>query len=231
MVKIAPSLMNMSLLQVKADLEQLDAIADLYHVDIIDGHYVHNMCLTPHFIEQIRPITSKPIEAHLYVEGVDRQMIDACIDAGATLLTLPADDVARSIHRMADYIHKRGAEVGIFLNPTIPVESIMEYAIELDSLLILSVDPGFTDQKFLEGTYRRIRKAKEIRVQTKAHYKIAIDGGCNSENFFQLIEAGCDVLNLGRGLFENGSNLKEAAYRTKKGIEVAESQVLREHKV
>lgn len=221
MVKIAPSLMNMSLLQVEHDLHILDSITDLYHVDIIDGHYVPNMCLTPHFIAQIRPVTSKPIEAHLYVDGIDKAFIDTCIDAGASLLTLPADGVGRSIHRFCDYIHERGAKVGAFINPADPVNVISSYATELDSLLVLSVDPGFTGQKFIEGTYDRIVEAKVLRAEVGAHYEIAIDGGCNATNYRLLIEAGCDVLNLGRGLFNNGDSLEESARCTYEEIQTA----------
>lgn len=221
MVKIAPSLMNMSLLQVEHDLHILDSITDLYHVDIIDGHYVPNMCLTPHFISQIRPVTSKPIEAHLYVDGIDKEFIDACIDAGASLLTLPADGVGRSIHRFCDYIHERGAKVGAFINPSDSVNVVSSYATELDSLLVLSVDPGFTGQKFIEGTYDRIVEARALRAEIGAHYEIAIDGGCNATNYHLLIEAGCDVLNLGRGLFDNGASLEDSARRTYEEIQAA----------
>lgn len=221
MVKIAPSLMNMSLLQVEHDLCVLDPITDLYHVDIIDGHYVPNMCLTPHFIAQIRPVTPKPIEAHLYVDGIDKEFIDVCIDAGASLLTLPADGVGRSIHRFCDHIHKRGAKVGAFINPSDPVDIVSSYAAELDSLLVLSVDPGFTGQKFIEGTYDRIVEAKALRAKAGAHYEIAIDGGCNATNYRLLIEAGCDVLNLGRGLFDNGDSLEDSVRHTYEEIRAA----------
>ena len=222
MVKIAPSLMNMSLLHVERDLHTLDPITDLYHVDIIDGHYVPNMCLTPHFIAQIRPVTSKPIEAHLYVDGIGEGLIDACLDAGASLLTLPADGVGRSIHRLCAYIHERGAKVGVFVNPSDPIDVVSPYVTELDSLLVLSVDPGFTGQKFIEGTYGRIAQAKAMRAEVGAHYDIAIDGGCNASNYRLLIKAGCDVLNLGRGLFDNGNTLEDAARRTYEEIRAAE---------
>lgn len=221
MVKIAPSLMNMSLLHVERDLHTLDPITDIFHVDIIDGHYVPNMCLTPHFIAQIRPVTSKPIEAHLYVDGIGEGLIDACIDAGASLLTLPADGVGRSIHRLCNYIHERGAKVGAFVNPSDPIDIVSSYAAELDSLLVLSVDPGFTGQKFIEGTYDKIAQAKAMRTESGSHYDIAIDGGCNASNYRLLIEAGCDVLNLGRGLFDNGDTLEEAAHRTYAEIQTA----------
>lgn len=227
MVKIAPSLMNMSLLQVEHDLRILDPITDLYHVDIIDGHYVPNMCLTPHFIAQIRPVTSKPIEAHLYIDGIDKEFIDSCINAGASLLTLPADGVGRSIHRFCDYIHKRGAKVGVFINPSDPVDIVSSYAAEIDSLLVLSVDPGFTGQKFIEGTYDRVTEAKALRSDAGAHYEIAIDGGCNVTNYHLLIEAGCDVLNLGRGLFSNGDSLEDSVRRTYEEIQIAARETSR----
>lgn len=224
--KIAPSLMNMSLLNVERDIAILDGVASLYHVDIIDGHYVKNMCLTPHFIRQLRQITDKPIEAHLYVEDIDEWVVKDCIDAGATLITMPSDGVGRSVHRLCSYAHEAGAKAGIFLNPYQSVREIEPYIDVIDDLLILSVDPGYTGQAFLPGTYERIREARALRERAGKSFPIAIDGGCNTQNYQQLIEAGCDVLNLGRGLFDNGGTLAEAAQRTVAEVATAERAAL-----
>ncbi|MEE8723758.1 MAG: ribulose phosphate epimerase [Atopobiaceae bacterium] len=220
--KIAPSLMNMGLLHVAEDLHTLDPYADYYHVDIIDGHYVRNMCLTPHFIAQIKQATDVPIEAHLYVEGVDELLVRACLDSGAAIVTVPSDDAGRSIHRLCDFVHGRGAKIGVFVNPYQSVEEIRPYAEELDNLIILSVDPGFTGQSFIPSTMQRITQAADLRTELSAHFSIAIDGGCNASNFEKLITAGCDVLNLGRGLFDNGATLREAVQNTVRQVHEAE---------
>jgi D-allulose-6-phosphate 3-epimerase len=224
--KIAPSLMNMSLLNVADDLHILDAYADCYHVDIIDGHYVRNMCLTPHFIAQISEITKVPIEAHLYVEGVDELLVQTCLDAGASIVSVPSDDAGRSIHRLCDLIHGRRASVGVFLNPYQAVEEIRPYAAELDNLIILSVDPGFTGQSFISSTVERVAQAKVLREELNGHFDISVDGGCSVANFESLIAAGCDVLDIGRGLFANGPTLKEAVENTIEQIREAEVQAL-----
>ncbi|MDO4429366.1 MAG: ribulose phosphate epimerase [Atopobiaceae bacterium] len=218
-VQMAPSLMNMSLLNVRNDIGILDKYADCYHVDIIDGHYIRNMCLTPHVMREIRSISSTPMEAHLYMEGIDISFIDDCIDCGATAVTLPSDTVGRSVHRFCNHIRKRGAEAGIFINPYQPIDVISPYADLIDRLIILAVDPGFTGQDFIESTYERIRRAKQIREESGSSFLISVDGGCNSSNYKALIGAGCDALILGRGLFESTSELEESARTTRSLID------------
>lgn len=224
-LKIAPSLMSANLLDIRSELAALDDVADYYHVDIIDWHYVKNMCLTPQFIAAMRTVTRRPIEAHLYVDNVDESLINTCLDAGANIITLPADVVGRSVNRYANLVHKRGAQFGIFLNPSQPIETIEPYASTLDSLLILSVDPGFGGQDFIPTTYERIRKAVEIRNHLGCSYQIAIDGNCNESRFLPLAQAGAEAFSLGRGLFGRDINTKHAGELTKKSLADVESQL------
>jgi len=223
--KVAPSLMNMGLLHVASDIRTLDAGADYYHVDIFDWHYVKNMCLTPHFISEMSRVTSKPIEAHLYFDNIDESLVDYCISCGAGIITMPSDVVGRSIHRLCDSIHKRGALAGVFLNPYQNVDEIKTYAAELDSLIILSVDPGFSGQDFLESTYERIRDVVDLRRSVSGSFRISVDGGCNPSNFEKLIAAGCDSLILGRGLFDNGPDVEQALASTLYSIRAAEEHL------
>lgn len=221
-MKIAPSLMNADLLNIGRELADLDAIADYYHVDIIDWHYVKNMCLTPQVIKVMRTVTTLPIEAHLYVDNVDEQLVDTCLDAGATMVTMPADVVGRSVNRLCTRIHKRGCKTGIFLNPSQDVRCIEPYAKMLDNVIVLSVDPGFSGQQFIEGTYERIRELRRMRKSLGATFQIAIDGDCNRERFIPLAKAGADALALGRGLFGRDLSTRKAAELTLEDITAAQ---------
>ena len=224
-LKIAPSLMSANLLDIRSELAALDNVADYYHVDIIDWHYVKNMCLTPQFISAMRTATNRPIEAHLYVDNVDEMLINTCLDAGASIITLPADVVGRSVNRYANLVHRRKAQFGIFLNPSQPVETIEPYASTLDTLLILSVDPGFGGQDFIPTTYGRIKKAVEIRNCLECSYQIAIDGNCNESRFLPLAQAGADAFSLGRGLFGRNADTKRAGELTKKSMTDVEAKL------
>lgn len=224
-LRIAPSLMSADLLDLRSELRALDPYADYYHVDIIDWHYVKNMCLTPQFIGAMRAETSLPIEAHLYVDNVDEALIETCLDAGANIVTMPADVISRSVNRFSRLIHDRGARVGVFLNPAQRVEEIEPYAQLLDTLLILSVDPGFGGQNFIPSTYARIERAVEMRSSLSCRYQIALDGNCDQTRFLPLARAGADALSLGRGLFERDANTRRAAELTRLSLDEVDLQL------
>ena len=209
-MKIAPSLMNMGLLHVEEDIKQLDPYADFYHADILDWHYVKNMCLSPQVIKEIRKVTNKPIEAHLYVDNLEEDLIGYCLRCGADIITMPSDIVGRSIHRFSKLIHDHKAKVGVFLNPSQSVSEIQQYSDVLDQLILLSVDPGFSGQDFVKGTFEKIADAKALRDASSSRYMITVDGGCNQSNFKSLFNAGADALVLGRGLFDRNANLEMA---------------------
>lgn len=221
-LNIAPSFMSADLLNIASEIEALDSYADYYHVDIIDWHYVRNMCLTPQFIKAMSTVTDVPIEAHLYVDGIDEELIALCLDSGASLITLPSDDVERSINRFAAMIHARGARVGIFLNPAQPVEVIVPYIDVLDTVLLMSVDPGFGGQEFNQHTYDRIAKVKSLREEHGASFHIAVDGNCNESRFMELAQAGADAFVLGRGLFDRDPDTRQAALLTRGSLDAVE---------
>lgn len=216
---IAPSFMSANLLEVGAEIRALEPVADFFHVDIIDWHYVKNMCLTPQFIRAMHSATAVPIDAHLYVDNIDDELVQLCLDSGAGIITMPADVVGRNFNRFANRIHAAGARVGIFLNPTQPIETVLPYVEKIDHLLLMSVDPGFGGQAFIPSTYDRIRRACELRQELNLTYRIVIDGNCSSERFLPLAQAGADALCLGRGLFDRDPDTRRAGELTLRDIE------------
>lgn len=216
MLKMAPSFMSANLLDIQGELRALDPYADYYHVDIIDWHYVRNMCLTPQIIKAMSSVTAVPIEAHLYVDNIDDDLVDLCLDSGARIVTMPSDVVGRSINRFANRIHQRGAKVGVFLNPYQEVSTIIPYVSELDYLLIMSVDPGFGGQVFIPQTYGRIQEACRIREEYGASFEISVDGNCDDDKFSKLAAAGADAVCLGRGVFSRNPDTAMAGKMTRK---------------
>lgn len=227
-LKIAPSFMSANLLDIGSEIKALEPVADYFHIDIIDWHYVKNMCLTPQFIRAMSAVTDVPMEAHLYVDNVDIDLVDECLDAGAKIVTVPADVVGRMVHRIANRVHERGARMGIFLNPSQPIEEIRPYADALDHLLLMSVDPGFGGQDFIPQTYDRIKSAVRIREELDCSYLIAIDGNCSPDRFLPLAQAGADAFSLGRGLFALDPDTRRAAKLVRRAIDEVEADLATE---
>lgn len=225
MLKMAPSFMSANLLNIQGELRALDAYADYYHVDIIDWHYVKNMCLTPQIIKAMSSATEVPIEAHLYVDAIDESLVNLCLDSGARIITVPSDVIGRSVNRLANQIHNRNAKFGVFLNPYQEIKTVTPYIHELDSLLIMSVDPGFGGQDFLPQTFDRVREACALRSVHGADFQIAIDGNCDDDKFAKLAAAGADVVCLGRGVFSRHPDTAIAGRLTKEALAAVDKSV------
>ncbi len=221
MLKMAPSFMSANLLDIQGELSALDQYADYYHVDIIDWHYAKNMCLTPQIIKAMSSATDVPIEAHLYVDNIDEELIGLCLNSGAKIITMPSDAIGRSVNRFINQIHDAGARAGVFLNPYQQVDVVRPYIDKLDLLLIMSVDPGFGGQEFIPQTYERIREACRLRNDADAHFEISVDGNCDDDKFAKLSQAGADAVCLGRGVFSRHPDTATAGKITKTLLELA----------
>ena len=201
-VKVAPSLMCMDLLNIEKEIKMLEDRSDYFHVDILDWHYCKNMSLAPCFMEQIRKITDVPMDAHLYVDNIEEDLVQLCIDSGAEIIEMPPEIIERQVYRLASLIHSQGKKFGVFINPAVSLDVIRPYAHLLDRLLIMTVDPGFAGQPFVEYSLKKIRQACEWRKAEGYTYEIACDGCCNEAWYGALYSAGCDVFIVGNsGLF------------------------------
>ena len=210
-VKISPSLMCVNLLRIEEDIRKLDAVADYYHVDIIDWHYCKNMSLAPCFMEAIKKVTKIPMEAHLYVDNIEEDLVNLCIDSGAEIITMPPEVIERQVYRLSSLIHKKNKKFGVFINPAVSLDIIKPYADKIDNLLIMSVDPGFAGQKFIRNTLDKIKQASQWKEQYGYTYEIAVDGCCNEKYYKDLYDAGCEVFIIGSsGLFNKNQDLNKA---------------------
>ncbi|MCE9733326.1 D-allulose 6-phosphate 3-epimerase [Pectobacterium sp. IFB5596] len=199
--KISPSLMCMNLMEIKQQLAVLNSRADFLHVDIMDGHYVKNITLSPFFIEQIRPHTPLVIDVHLMVE-TPTDFIDAIAKAGADYICPHAETINRDAFRVINQIRALGKKVGVVLNPATPVEFIQHYIHLLDKITVMTVDPGYAGQPFIPEMLQKIGKLKALKQQHDYSYLIEIDGSCNQKTYSTLLAAGAEVLIVGTsGLF------------------------------
>ena len=221
-VRISPSLMCCDLMRIGDEVRALESIADEFHFDILDWHYCKNLSLAPCFIAGVREITDKPLEAHLYVDNVDDDLVELCIESGASIVTVDPLVAGKDAWGFAQTCHAHGLRFGVFLNPAMPL-CIAEASIEVtDRLLMLTVEPGFPGQDFQEPVLDKIEEAAKLRDRLGLSFDIEADGCCNERWYRRLRDAGADTLVLG------GSGLFSKARDTARAVEVCRQLLERE---
>ena len=206
----SPSLMCMDLLNIKEQIEIINERADFYHVDIMDGHFVKNITLSPDFAKAISPVTKLPLDCHLMVTDPD-DYIDSLAAAGAAYICPHAETINSDAFRIINRIKNAGCKVGVVLNPATPLSYIKHYIHLLDKITIMTVDPGFAGQPFIREMLDKIREAKALKEENGYKYLIEVDGSCNERTFKDLYEAGTEVFIVGSsGLFNLDKDLKVA---------------------
>lgn len=205
-----PSLMCMDLIDIKKQTEILNERCDFYHVDIMDGHFVKNITLSPDFVKAFSAIAKKPIDCHLMVTDPD-DYIEALAKAGATYICPHAETINSDAFRIINKIKSLGCKVGIVLNPATPLSYIQHYIHLIDKITIMSVDPGFAGQPFIREMLGKLKEAKELKEKNGYKYLIEVDGSCNAKTFKDLADAGTEVFIVGSsGLFGLDENLEKA---------------------
>lgn len=209
-IEIAPSLMCMDLTKFKEQIKSLDKITSFYHVDIMDGHYVNNMTLSPWFIEQLNKQTNVPIEAHLMVTNPENY-VDVLLNLNVDLISFHAEHLIGKAFRLHDMIKDKGSNFGVVLNPETPLVSIMDYIDKVDVVTVMTVDPGFAGQNFIRESLNKVKQLAEYKVKNKSNFTIQIDGSCNEKTYKLLTDAGAERLVLGSsGLFDLSDEIDDA---------------------
>ncbi|SFQ38093.1 D-allulose 6-phosphate 3-epimerase [Salibacterium halotolerans] len=200
-VEFSPSLMTMDLDKFKEQITFLDKHADSYHVDIMDGHYVPNITLSPWFIEEVRKISNLPISAHLMVTNPSL-WVQQLIDIECEWICMHAEVLDGLAFRLIDQIHDAGLKAGVVLNPETPIDAIYPYIDLVDKITIMTIDPGFAGQRFIDSTLDKIVDLRKLREEKGYPYVIEMDGSSNRKSFQKIDAAGPDIYILGRsGLF------------------------------
>ena len=208
--KIAPSVLACDFANIQSESELLNkSEADWFHVDIMDGVFVPNISFGLPVMAAFNKHATKPLDVHLMIKDADPYIADFK-KAGAHLLTVHWE-ACTHIHRTIQAIKAEGMLAGVSLNPGTPVSVLEDVIKDLDLVLIMSVNPGFGGQKFIDGAYKKISQAKELITKTGSKALIEVDGGVNADNAPKLLEAGADVLVGGSFVFKSDDPLQTIA--------------------
>ncbi|MFR9165897.1 MAG: ribulose-phosphate 3-epimerase [Dysgonomonas sp.] len=198
--KIAPSVLSADFLNLGRDIEMINSSdADWIHCDVMDGVFVPNISFGFPVISQIKKLSQKPLDVHLMIVQPERY-IQEVKDAGAYMMNVHYE-ASTHLHRTVSAIHNAGMKAAVTLNPHTHVSLLEDILGDLDMVLIMSVNPGFGGQKFIEQSVEKVRKLKEMILKRNLHTLIEVDGGINEHTGKVLVEAGADVLVAGNAVF------------------------------
>ena len=199
---IAPSLLSADFLNLERDIEMVNrSEADWFHCDVMDGRFVPNISYGIPVVQAIKRKAQKPLDVHLMIVEPEKYF-EAFAKAGADILTFHYE-ACNHIHRAVQQIKALGLQAGVVLNPHTPVAVLEDIIGDLDLVLLMSVNPGFGGQQFIERTYEKIRQLRLMIEKQNAHALIEVDGGVNTQNAKALFEAGVDVLVAGNAIFKS----------------------------
>jgi len=204
---LAPSILSADFLNLKNEIKLVEkAGANIIHCDIMDGHFVPNLTFGHSVIQQIKKITNLPLDVHLMITNAEKY-IDNYIDAGADYISVHYEAVTH-LNRLINHIKSKNVKVGVAINPSTPIENLSDVFSLLDFVLLMSVNPGFGGQSFIEQTISKIEKFHQMKLMYNNNVLLEIDGGITLENANKLSKLGVNMFVAGSAIF-NSENKTE----------------------
>lgn len=204
---VSPSILSADFANLERDIKLVeDNGADWIHVDVMDGHFVPNITLGPAIVKSLRKDVNMVFDTHLMIENPDDYIKDF-VDAGSDLIVVHAE-ACRHLHRTIQNIKSYNVKVGVALNPATSIESIKHIIEDVDMVLIMTVNPGFGGQSFIESMLEKIKELKQLIDDKNLNVDIQVDGGIKPDNIHKVVEAGANIIVAGSAIF-NSENIEE----------------------
>jgi ribulose-phosphate 3-epimerase len=199
-IKIAPSILAADFARLGADVREAEAAgADYIHVDVMDGHFVPNLTLGPPVVKALRRVTALPLDVHLMMEAPERLLAEFAA-AGADILTVHVETCPH-LHRTVQQIKELGCRAGVTLNPATPAASLQEILRFVDLVLVMTVNPGFGGQRYIDGSEAKIGRVRAMLEAEGLHAELEVDGGIGPDTAARVVRAGANVLVAGSAIF------------------------------
>lgn len=204
MIYLSPSILNADFSDLTRQIRQLElGKADWIHCDVMDGNFVPNLTFGPLLIQALNKITRLPLDVHLMIMNPD-QFIEKFVEAGANILTIHQEAVIH-LHRSLSKIKGLGIKAGVSINPGTSIASIEEVLDFVDLILVMSVNPGFGGQQFINSVLKKISRLKELKEKYNYNYLIEVDGGIEINNINEVLNSGAEVIVVGSSIFRNNN--------------------------
>lgn len=210
MKKIAPSILSADFTKLAKEIRAVeDAKADYIHVDVMDGHFVPNITVGPFIVEAARKATRLPLDVHLMIENPDKFIPDFA-KAGSDIITVHAE-ASRHLHRTIQIIKEHGIRAGVSLNPTTPLYYLDHILGDVDLVLLMTVNPGFSGQQFIKSSLPKIERMRRMLDEGNYKAELEVDGGIKVSNIGAAAKAGADVFVAGSAVFGSDNYKKTIA--------------------
>lgn len=202
MIKLAPSILSADFARLLEDVKKVEeAGCEYLHIDVMDGHFVPNITLGPGIVKSLRKDVNMVFDTHLMIENPDNYIKDF-VDAGSDLIVVH-QEACRHLHRTIQNIKSYNVKAGVALNPATPIETIKHVLEDVDMVLIMTVNPGFGGQSFIESTIEKIQELKKLIDEKNLNVDIQVDGGIKPNNIDKVVKAGANIVVAGSAIFNS----------------------------